>query len=398
MLFITLLYLFTSFATLGKARPNLQLLSRRSPTNDVVKLAFNKRLPQRGSVKRDGVLPVTLINDAISYDIEVEVGTPPQTLSLQLDTGSSDLWVLTPGACDTTTCKCPPGGCTYFDAESSTTAELLDNSEIQFNFTYGSGQVSGIYVTDNIEVGGAQLSDAIIALAVDDIQEPRGILGVGLPTGESPDIPTHPGILELLVEQGFISSTSYSLYLDDYALRTGQVIFGGIDTSLYAGQLVTLPIVPSPDGLSRLTVEWTGLSIYVEGSLKYSSGGSSLDAVPATLLDSGTTLGYVPNDIFQALAEIFSLEQDPDTGRWLGLCSIQSLNAQLDFTFGTAVTISVPASQILRAWDSSGTHCQFGFQPGSPPFILGDAFLTSAYAYYDFNAMQISLAQAGWTA
>ncbi|KAK5206449.1 hypothetical protein LTR47_006054 [Exophiala xenobiotica] len=400
MLFITLLYLFASFAALGEARPSLQLFSRRSPTNDVVKLPFNKRLSQRGSVKRDGLLPVTLTNDAISYDIEVEVGTPPQTLSLQLDTGSSDLWVLTPGSCDTTTCKCPTGGCTYFDAESSTTAELLDNSEVQFNFTYGSGQVSGKYVTDNIEVGGAQLSDAIIALAVDDIQESRGILGVGLPTGESHDIPTHAGILELLVEQGFISSTSYSLYLDDYALQTGQVIFGGFDTSLYTGQLVALPIVPSSDGDSRLTVEWTGLSIYVEGSMKYSSGGSSLDAAPATLLDSGTTLAYVPNDIFQAFAEIFSLEQDPDTGVWLGLCTIQSWNVRLEFAFGMAVTISVPASQILRAWDSSGTYCQFGFQPAgdSTLYILGDAFLTSAYVYYDFNAMQIGLAQAGWTA
>jgi yapsin 1 len=134
--------------------------------------------------------------------------------------------------------------------------------------------------------------------------------------------------------------------------------------------------------------------------MKYSSGGSSLDAAPATLLDSGTTLAYVPNDIFQAFAEIFSLEQDPDTGVWLGLCSIQSWNVQLEFTFGMAVTISVTASQILRAWDSSGTYCQFGFQPAgdSTLYILGDAFLTSAYVYYDFNAMQIGLAQAGWTA
>jgi hypothetical protein len=184
------------------------------------------------------------------------------------------------------------------------------------------------------------------------------------------------------------------------ALQTGQVIFGGIDTSLYTGQLVTLPIVPSPDGDPRLTVEWTGLSIYVERSLKYSSGGSSLDAAPAALLDSGTTLAFIPNDIFQALAGIFSLEQDPDTGLWLGLCSIQSWNAQLEFTFGTAVTISVPASQILRPWPSSETQCEFGFQPAgdSTLYILGDAFLTSAYAYYDFNTMQISLAQAGWTA
>jgi hypothetical protein len=116
MLFTTLLYLFASFAALGEARPNLQLFSRRSLTNDVVKLPFNKRLSQRGSVKRDDVLPVTLMNDVISYDIEVGVGTPPQTLSLQLDTGSSDLWVLTPGACDTTTCKCPTGGCTYCES------------------------------------------------------------------------------------------------------------------------------------------------------------------------------------------------------------------------------------------------------------------------------------------
>jgi hypothetical protein len=36
------------------------------------------------------------------------------------------------------------------------------------------------------------------------------------------------------------------------ALQTGQVVFGGIEKSLYTGPLVALPIVPSPDGFRDL--------------------------------------------------------------------------------------------------------------------------------------------------
>ncbi len=57
---------------------------------------------------------------------------------------------------------------------------------------------------------------ALVALAIDDDTESRGILGVGLSEGESQDIPEHASVLELLFEQGFISSTSYGLYLDEY--------------------------------------------------------------------------------------------------------------------------------------------------------------------------------------
>jgi hypothetical protein len=64
-------------------------------------------------MKRDGSVVVSLLNEVVSYDITIEVGTPAQTVNLQLDTGSSDLWVLAPEACDTATCTCPSGGCTY---------------------------------------------------------------------------------------------------------------------------------------------------------------------------------------------------------------------------------------------------------------------------------------------
>jgi hypothetical protein len=77
--------------------------------------------------------------------------------------------------------------------------------------------VFGDYITDNITVGGARLTNVIIGLASDDTNEERGILGVGLPADEASDIPEHAGVLELLVRQGYISSTSYSLYLDSYS-------------------------------------------------------------------------------------------------------------------------------------------------------------------------------------
>lgn len=103
------------------------------------------------------------------------------------------------------------------DFTQSTTAQPLDDTIVSFNFSYVSGDVVGDYITDNIAVGGASLTNVIIGVAGGDVNEGRGILGVGLPAGEAPYIPEHAGVLELLVDQGYISSTSYSLYLDSYS-------------------------------------------------------------------------------------------------------------------------------------------------------------------------------------
>jgi hypothetical protein len=91
--------------------PSISLRGSSEPPS--LKMPFTKRLSKKGKMKRDGSVVASLLNEVVSYDITIEVGTPAQTVNLQLDTGSSDLWVLAPGACDTTTCTCPSGGCTY---------------------------------------------------------------------------------------------------------------------------------------------------------------------------------------------------------------------------------------------------------------------------------------------
>lgn len=41
----------------------------------------------------------TLNNNVQHYSIDVTVGSPPQAISVILDTGSSDIWFYAPGAC-----------------------------------------------------------------------------------------------------------------------------------------------------------------------------------------------------------------------------------------------------------------------------------------------------------
>jgi hypothetical protein len=71
-----------------------------------------RRGVSRRSIGNTGPFTGSLSNDIVNYLVQVEVGTPPQTVTSVLDTGSSDLWFPTPSLCPSTNI-CPDGFCMY---------------------------------------------------------------------------------------------------------------------------------------------------------------------------------------------------------------------------------------------------------------------------------------------
>jgi hypothetical protein len=245
---------------------------------------------------------------------------------------------------------------------------------------------------------------------------PTGIFGIGFDLDESiteDGSSPYPNIIDMMVQQGLTSTRAYSLWLDDLQANTGSVLFGGYDTAKFSGNLLTLDIQPDAQTgtISTMTVAWTGLS--VTDSNAGTQNITSSNFVEAALLDSGTTITLVPEDVYGELAQYFGVLDDPEYGPVVKCDLLNSATGTMNFAFGGngGPVIKVPFSEFaLPATDESGnplkyqngeTACSFGIMAQDQPdlgVIFGDTFLRSAYVVYDLDNKQISLAQTVFNA
>ncbi|KAK7541192.1 aspartic peptidase domain-containing protein [Phyllosticta citribraziliensis] len=387
-----------------------------APQPKVVGLPFTrtkKDVSQLPPLARREAVQLGLQNERWGYNVNVSVGTPPRSFQLHLDTGSSDTWLP-----DRLSNECKRTGCKYgvFEKKlSSTFEELSTRGEFETLYEDGAG-VTGIYFSDTLNMGGLNITKLTMGLGINFTgtrmtpDTEGGIMGIGYEALEvsarKDPSNTYPNVPKQLLERGHISSLAYSLWLNDDDAKFGNILFGGVDTEKFQGDLISVPIVRSRDtGLyDRFTVALSGLAV-TEKSGKKVYDQQDL-TVPASL-DSGSTITSLPDDLATRILHGVGAFNPENGNVWLVPCALGSQGASMKFSFGgtNGPTIAVPFEDLVIPFASLPNVapqlkepkkvpiCKLGIdRAGNGPVILGDTFLRSAYVVYDLHKNIIALA------
>lgn len=226
----------------------------------------------------------------------------------------------------------------------------------------------------------------------------EGILGIGYTINEVQvnrfGLDAYPNLPQKLKDDGTISSVAYSLWLNDLDASTGSILFGGVDTDKFSGQLSTLPIIPDAGVYAEFIIALTDLGIGDNKTAIFSNSNV------AVLLDSGSSLMYLPDAVTSALYTQFNARYDSNQGTAFVDCNLANQQGSLEFGF-SGVTISVPYNELVitLAVSRGRPVCILGISPaGNSVAVLGDTFLRSAYVVYDLSNNEISLAQTNFNA
>lgn len=375
--------------------------------------------------KRDNTVSLTLQNEFTIYTCNLLVGTPAQNISVVLDTGSSDLWVMDSSNpyCEGSSSSTVPQNdqieCSDSQVFTASDSSSFSNNNTEFSINYGDGSfASGYWGTDTVSFSGHSIDSTSFGVA-NQSNSSSCVFGVGPEYGESTVTtiqgsdgtmsPTYENIPMRMKSMGLISSLSYSLWLNSIDAQEGNILFGGVDQGKYSGSLGLVPVLYSTLHSSK-PAQPTAFNIMLNGLSLFDNSGTSQNLVSCALpvlLDSGTSLTYLPQEFVDLIAQSIGAQYSQSIQMYVASCSY---GGGIGFDF-SGVQIQVPISNMMlslsdsrtgeTAVDSNGNGvCALGLYPVSQGvdlslhYILGDSFLRSAYVVYDMENWEIALANA----
>lgn len=309
-----------------------------------------------------------------AYDEEylVPVTIGGQTLQLDFDTGSSDLWVFS-----TELPSSESSGHALYNPSVSGTADSGETWDISYGD--GSGASGNVYL-DTVKVGPvtatSQAVEAAESVSSEFTQDTAndGLLGLAFPTLNtcSPNACTP-------FFQTVESSLPKSLFTADLKHgKPGSYDFGFINTTKYTGSIAYTSVTSD--------TYWE----FKAGGYAVGSGSTS-GSIGTAIADTGTTLFYLPTSVVSAYYKKVSGAQNSNTyGGWIFPCSATLPNFVV--SIGGA-THTVPGSYMNYAPNGDGT-CFGGIQPntGIGFSIFGDIFLKSQFVVFDVGNNRLGFA------
>jgi len=306
----------------------------------------------------------------------IGVGTPAQEFQVIFDTGSSNLWI------PSSSCKDCGSHVKYDSGASSTYAA----NGTAFNIEYGSGPVAGFLSQDNVTVGSVTVQGQMFAEITDvsglglayGMGKFDGILGLAFPSiavdGLTP-------VFNNIFEQGLVEDDVFSFKLGTADGEAGELMFGGIDSSKYTGDLVYVPL--SNETYWALTLD--GLSV----------NGESMTTAKRVIIDSGTSLLAGPVDDVKALAaKVGAKKSWINPQEYTVPCSSVDSLPEITITMGGNNFTLAGKDYTINA----GFTCLFGIVgidvPVEPLWIAGDVFMRKYYTVFDYGQKRMGFATA----
>nr|GAT51469.1 aspartic protease [Mycena chlorophos] len=313
-------------------------------------------------------------NEIFSYIAETKVGS--QTFDLIVDTGSSNTWV---------------GATTKFKAGSSGSSTGKSVS-----VSYGSGSFSGTEYTDSVSIGGTAVTKQSIGVAskASGFTGTDGIVGFGpedLTEGTVSGSSEVPTFMQTLVSEGVISDNILGVKFaaltgSESSSSDGELTFGGVDSDAYTGDIT----------YTDRTGDYWGVNVK-----DFKFGSTTLSSSTASgIVDTGTTLLYIPTAAYDKFLSASSGKLDNDSG----LVKFTKKPTS-DFTFsvgGTTYTLT-PSQYLISKdqyenWGISSDSDYYTFigdgGSDSPNTILGMSFLEFYYSVFDTKNDRVGLATA----
>ena len=309
-----------------------------------------------------------------------------------IDTGSDELWVNP--ECDDETLEpsqrqeCEGNGI-YRASRSSTSDVRKVIGNATETIQYGIGRVNMTYTTDDIALPNSDIKLTSVQFAVatntEDLNE--GILGLSFGNGTNL---VYPNLVDVLFDQGVTNSKAFSVGLGNInADNSGVLIFGGVDTKKFAGELMMNEILgPQFRGdISRYYVELNSIALNKDGNKKtYQNSNATV------VLDTGASLSYFPTALLMDIAQDLNGVYSKDAGLYLVDCALMGNKGTIDFAFGGG-TIKIPIKDmLLQERNLCALAAGADLEGARIDMLLGDSFLRSVYAVFDQTTNTIGMA------
>ncbi|EWZ85724.1 hypothetical protein NW765_011271 [Fusarium oxysporum] len=364
-----------------------------------------------------GVISVPLSRDdgLTAYYAKLQVGTPPQTEYLKINTGSPRYSFLDPR---NEVCKKQGNSCKTFGTFNNKTSKTCRYEGTGFADALGY-VARGDYLSHTVVIGGVSTKNMYFGYTSDysfpdkvtgDIYT---ILGLSLECEYAGPKCTDRFSSYFLPELKNASKINYlasSLYLgpDDKKAANARMLLGGAyDKAKIDGNLITVPMVDpfnaDLSGGQTNSVNVTSLEVVLTkgNNCTKETYGKKGVGLPV-LLDTGVANWYVTDKTIGPISRAFGLAKEPDLGQRYFAVDYKYADSKrndgyIAVEFGAHGTIKVPFHGLVTKFPD-GTCGVFLASRGYPVSIFGDPFLRNVYSICDQEKFSISMSNVKHTA